>query len=253
MNNKPFALLGAGDVYLDILTDTGASTGLTLKGNCTKLSVKPDSELIEEFGASDTNFGQTIASVSLPKPMTAEAEFNQVDADLFAIAFMGTNSLMKQNAETIMDQSVVTNPDKMVLLGKYKISDVVVTDSGGTTTYTEGEDYIVNSRVGGITALSSGAISGGDTVLVDYRCESIDGSVMQSMTKNNVRAKILWEGQNYADGREFILNLHQARFAPSQDFNFQSAADKKFLRVAFKMTLETPVGKDAPFELVWLG
>ncbi len=251
---KPFLLMGAGKVLIDVLTDTGAPTGLALKGNCTKVSVKPDSELIEEYGASDEDLFQVIGSVTIPKPAQAEAEFNQVDADLFAMAFMGTNSLFTQTLGTVADpgQEFTVVLDKAAELGKYGITVTSVKSGDGTTTYLEGVDYIVRPRIGGIIPLSTGSMVAGAKVKAVYSWPAIEGSVMRGMTKSNVRCRIVWEGKNYADGREFILELHQARLAPSADFNFQNAIEKQFLRVAFNMSLETPVGRDEPFKLTWL-
>lgn len=250
----PFALMGAGKVHIDVLTDAGAATGLAIKGNCTKMSVKPDSELIEEYGASDTDLYQTIASAVVPKPTTSESEFNFLDADLFAMAFMGTNSALTQSAGSVAAPGVdlVTIADKMVQVGKYKIADVVITNSAGDVTYVKDTHYEVNSRVGGITALSSGTIPAGATVKVAYTYPEISGLVMRGSTKSDIRCRILWEGKNMADGREFIVELYQARLAPSTDFNFQNAIDKKFVRVGFKMTLEIPTGKTEAYRLIWL-
>lgn len=250
----PFALMGAGKVHIDVLTDLGAATGLALKGNCTKMSVKPDSELIEEYGASDTDLYQAIASAVVPKPTTAESEFNFLDADLFAMAFMGTNSALTQSAGSFADPGidVVTIADKMVEVGKYKIAGAVVKNSAGTTTYVEGTDYEINSRVGGLTALSSGAIAAGETVKLIATYPEIAGTVMRGSTKSDIRCRILWEGKNMSDGREFIVELYRARLAPSTDFNFQNAIDKKFVRVGFKMTLEIPAGKTEAYRLIWL-
>ena len=250
---KPFLLMGAGKVHIDVLTDEGAPTGLALKGNCTKMSVKPDSELIEEYGASDDDLFQVIGSVVIPKPAQAEFDFNQVDADLFAMAFMGTNSLFEQEAgEETEGQTITTIADRMIELGKYKIDEVVVKSTDGVTTYVEGTDYTVRPRVGGITALSTGSIPAGGQVDVFYSWPAIEGSVMRGMTKSNVRVRVLWEGKNFADGREFIVELYRARLAPSADFNFQNAIEKKFLTVSFKASLETPLGKTEPFKLTWL-
>lgn len=250
----PFALMGAGKVHIDVLTDLGVETGLALKGNCTKLSVKPDSELIEEYGASDTDLFQPIASAVVPKPTTAESEFNFLDADLFTMAFMGTSSAMTQTAGSVEapGADLVTIVDKMVLVGKYKIAAVVVKNSAGDVTYVLGTDYEVNSRVGGITALSSGSIPAGATVKVAYTWPEIAGSVMRGSTKSDIRCRIIWEGKNMADGREFILEIYRARLASSTDFNFQNAIEKKFVRVGFKMSMEIPSGKTEAYKLTWL-
>ena len=251
---KPFLLMGAGKVLIDVLTDTGVPTGLALKGNCTKVSVKPDSELIEEFGASDEDLFQVIGSVTIPKPAQATAEFNQVDADLFAMAFMGTNTLFTQTEGSVADpgQEFTVSLDKAAELGKYSISVTAVKDAAGTKTYIEGTDYIVRPRIGGIIPLSTGSMVQGEKAKAVFSWPAIESSVMRGMTKSNVRIRWVWEGKNYADGREFILEAYQARLAPSADFNFQNAIEKQFLRVGFNMSLETPVGKAEPFKLTWL-
>lgn len=253
--DKPFVLFGTGNVYLDILGPNGASTGMALKGNCTKLSNKAEQEIITEEGTCQDNFGQILGSVALPKAPEGEAEFNQFDMDLFSMIFLGINSLMTQSQGSVADpgQEVTTIADRMVMLGKYKITGVVAKDSAGATTYAEGKDYIVNSRAGGFTALSTGTIPAGGTVKVTYSWPEIQGSIISGMTKADVLAKILWEGTNRADGREFIFKAHQARFASSTEFNLQAAGDKKFVRASFKLTYETPPGMASPYELIWLG
>jgi cation transport ATPase len=147
---------------------------------------------------------------------------------------------------------IVLDKTGTITKGQPTVTDVVVKNSAGDVTYVEGTDYEVNSRVGGITALSSGTIPAGATVKVTYSYPAIAGSTMRAMTKSNIRARVLWEGKNFADGREFILDIYQARFAPIADFNFQNAIEKKFIRAGLKMTLETPVGKTEPFKLTWL-
>jgi hypothetical protein len=250
----PFSFMGAAKLAIDIFDDNMLPTGLALKGNCTKLSIKPDSELVEEYGASDTDLYQTIASAVIPKPLTSDAEFNQLDSDLFALAFMGTKSVFSQTGGSVSapGSDLVTIPDRYVEIGKNKISGVVVKNSAGTVTYTLGTDYLLDARLGAIMALSSGTITAAATVKVAYTFPTITGSMMKGMTKSNIRARLLLHGKNFADNREFILEIYRARFAPSADFNFQNAIDKKFLRIAFKMTLETPFGMDHPFKLTWL-
>ena len=252
--NKPFVLFGTGNVYLDILAPGGAATGLALKGNCTKLSNKAEQEIITEEGTCQDNFGQILGSVAIPKAPEGEAEFNQFDMDLFSMIFLGSSSLMTQAQGSVADpgQDVTTIADRMVELGKYKIKDVVAKDATGVTTYAEGTDYLINSRAGGFTALSSGSIPAGGKIKLAYSWPAIEGTTISGMTKADVLAKILWEGTNRSDGREFVFKAHQARFASSTEFNLQAAGEKKFVRASFKVTYETPPGMNSPFELTWL-
>lgn len=53
-------------------------------------------------------------------------------------------------------------------LGHEGLSNVVVKNQDGTTTYTEGTDYTVDYVEGIITRVSTGAISSGATVAIDY-------------------------------------------------------------------------------------
>ena len=47
--SAPFSFMGNSNVLIDVLTDEGASTGLQLKGNCPSLTIKGDSERIDEI------------------------------------------------------------------------------------------------------------------------------------------------------------------------------------------------------------
>ena len=101
MTTAPFSFIGAADAYVDLLTDEGVRTGLELKGNCTEFVPKPDSERKEQTANGRSNWGQVLASVTLAKPMTAKITFNQLDANLFAAAFFGTNTILTQTAGNI--------------------------------------------------------------------------------------------------------------------------------------------------------
>ncbi|AZR73872.1 hypothetical protein BBF96_11020 [Anoxybacter fermentans] len=65
---------------------------------------------------------------------------------------------------TPINLSASTSPDFDHIVS----GTVVVTDSTGTTIYSEGIDYIIDYDNGTIEILSGGNISSGDTILVDY-------------------------------------------------------------------------------------
>jgi hypothetical protein len=248
----PFSFLGNSNVLIDVLTDEGVATGLQLKGNCPSLSIKGDSERIEQLGTGRDNFGQVIASATFAKPATLSFTLDQVDQDMFAMAFFGTNSTFTQTSGTVTDDPVVTIHDKWVEVGAYNISAVSVENTAGTVTYVVGTDYEINPRLGAIKALSTGAITAGQTVHVTYTKAAISSIQMAAMTKTNIRVRLVLDGQNFADGRNFILDIYQARLAPSGDFGFQAGSDKKFMEATFEATMETPSGGTEPFKLTWL-
>lgn len=250
--SAPFSFMGNSNVLIDVLTDEGVSTGLQLKGNCPSLSIKSDSERIEQLGTGRDNFGKVIASATFPKPMTLSFSLDQMDEDLFAMAFFGTNATFTQSAGAVADDPVATIHDKWVEVGAHSLSLVTVENTAGTVTYVLGTDYEINTRLGAIKALSTGAITAGQTVHASYTKAAISSIAMSAMTKTNVRCRLVIDGQNYADGRNFILDIYQARLAPSGDFGFQSGSEKKFIEAQFEATMETPTGGAEPFKLTWL-
>lgn len=247
--SNPFSFIGTSDIYLDVLTDEGLPTGLQLKGNCPGLAIKTDSELKELIGSGRSNFGKVIASVTIPKPASMSFSLNQVDQEMFAMAFFGSNSAFSQAAGALADTPVVTIADRFVEIGKLQLSEVVVENAGGTVTYAEGTDYEINTRLGLLRALSTGVITAGQTVNVSCNHAAINGIKMSGMTKSNVRVRMMVDGTNFADGRNFRLIVHRARLAPSGDLSIQG---ENFMEAKFDATLETPPGKNEPFELLFL-
>lgn len=247
--DTPFSFIGAADCYIDILSDTGQPTGLELQGNCSSFVPKPDAETKEQTANGRNNFGQVLASVVIPKPMTAKVTFNQIRQSLFAAAFFGTKSAFAQTAGALTDAPVVTIADRFVEIGKLKLSNVVVKNEAGTVTYILGTDYELNTNLGMIKALSTGAITAGQTVEISASHALIAGTKMEAMTKSNIRIRLKLDGQNFADGREFITNVYSMRLKPSSDFSF---IGNDFVEVSFEGTLEVPAGKTAPLDHIWL-
>lgn len=249
MGDTPFSFIGAADAYVDILTDTGLPTGLDLQGNCTEFTPKPDSERKEQTANGRNNYGQVLASVTLPKPMTAKITFNQLKQSLFAAAFFGTNSAFTQAAGILTDEPVTTIEDRWVEVGKLKLSSVVVENTGGTVTYVMGTDYELNANLGMIKAIAGGAITPGQVVNVSGTHAAINGTQMKAMTKSNVRIRVKLDGQNFADGREFISDIYQMRLNPTSEFSF---VGNDFVNVSFDGVLETPPGYLEPMKHIWL-
>lgn len=250
MSDTPFSFLGAADVYMDILDDAGNPTGLALEGDCSEFTPKPDSDRKERTGHGRSNYGQVIASSVLPKPMTATVKMAQLSQKLFAAAFFAASQEYTQASGAIATPiAVVAIPDRWVELGVEMVSDLVVKDATDTDTFVLGTDYEVNTRLGMIKALSTGSITDGETLHVTGNKLAISGSVMEAMTKSNVRVRIKLDGQNFDDGRNFITDIYQMRLSPTSDF---SLIGEDYVDVTFEGTLETPAGKTTPMRHVWL-
>lgn len=248
--DTPFSFIGAADAYVDVLTDVGVRTGLELKGNCTNFTPKPDSERLEQTANGRSNYGQVLASVTIPKPMTAKITFNQLDQGLFAAAFFGTNSAFTQAAgSTSSPIDVQTIQDKWVEYGKLMTSNEVVKDPTAVTTYDLVTDYLINTRLGMIKALSTGNIPASEIIKLDCGFAEIAGTQMKAMTKSNVRIRVKMDGKNFADGRNFITDVYQMRLSPTSEFSYVGT---QFVDVTFEGSLETPTGFDEPMNHIWL-
>lgn len=246
-----FSFIGAADAYVDILSDTGERTGLVLEGNCSEFTPKPDADRKEQTANGRSNYGQVLSAVTLPKPMTATIKFNQMSQQLFAAAFFGTNAALTQTAGAITPAVNVTVVlDKWVDTGVLMLDTPIIKDDSDTTTYTEGTDYVLNKRLGMIKAITGGAIADGDVLHMTGTKAAITGGItMKAMTKSNVRIRVKLDGQNYADGRNFITDIYQMRLNPSSDF---SLIGTDFVEATFEGVLETPTGYDEPMIHHWL-
>jgi len=247
--DTPFSFVGIADAYIDILSDTGERTGLELKGNCSEFIPKTDSERKELVANGRSNFGQVLSSITIPKPMTATIKFNQMDQALFAAAFFGTNSALTQAEASVSNQAVTSIADKWVELGKYMISTVVVKNEAGAVTYEEGTDYEVNPRLGMVKALSTGTIAAGAALKVSYAHAAVSGTKMEAMTKSNVRIRVKLDGQNHADGRNFISEIYQMRLNPSNTFSFIGT---EFAEATFEGVPEKAAANGKTMEHIWL-
>jgi len=249
MPDVPFSFIGAADAYIDILSDTAVRQGLQLEANCVEFTPKPDSQREEQTANGRSNFGQVLSSVILPKPMTATIKFNQMSQQLFAANFFGTNSVLTQASGAAAERNVTVIHDKWVDIGGVMVASALVKDPTGVTTYDVDDDYELHERLAMIKALSTGAIANGEICKVTPTFAAVNGTEMKGMTKSNVRIRVKLDGQNFADGRNFISDIYQFRLQPTSSF---SLIGDKFVEVTFEGVLETPTGYTEPFNHKWL-
>ncbi len=246
---ESFSFIGAGDVLLDIFDAAGNSTGLQLKGNCPEIKIKGESETKQQIGSGRTNFGQAIATVVIPKPHTCAFTFNQLDAELFALAFSGTSAALAQTAAAVVDQPVIAVHDKWVELGKMMVSLVVVEHTTGLPVYVLGTDYEVNTRLGMVMVKSTGAILNGASLNVSYSHALIAGSRVSGATRSSVLARVVVDGMEQSTGRNFIFNGKKVRLSANAEV---ALIGDNFISCGFDGQFETPAGEASPYDLTFL-
>ena len=110
----------------------------------------------------------------LPPDIKIKATLQNFDADVLEKLFHTTKSAVSSSTVSVTDEAVTLSGthaagDWVSLdYGRDGISSVTITSSDGATTYTENTDYVVDYEDGRVSRLSAGAITDGQSILVDY-------------------------------------------------------------------------------------
>lgn len=255
------SFLGGGDLYIDRLTSAGAVQGYKVAGNATKFALIPESEIKEQTGRGRTNYGQVIASATLPGKTSIKMTLNQLDADNLAIAFLGSVTAGSQTSGSV----TAVDPDELTVIvdrwleiGKEDLSEVVVkgtdmTGDGGTdksaTTYTAGTHYLLNPRLGLIKVLDvTGAPDAGEVIALTYSYGGVTYQTITGADSPIIRCRLMLDGQNYVNGRNCKVLVKNARLKPSTEVDFLS---EDFLPLELEGLCEIPEGDTTPFEITY--
>lgn len=236
--------LGAGDVYINRVS-AGVSLGLTGPYYADKFEIKPKVKQVELTSKGKTTYGQVLESVSMQEPATFTVELNEVNKESMVIALLGTEAAVTQTGGSITAEAIVAKLDKWVPLSKGALTGVqTVTNTGATVTYVLGTDYEVNAAMGWIKALSTGSIVADESLKVTSTYGAYTGTRISGATHTDIRAQIIFDGVNQADGLPCIVTIREAIIAADAAFDFLS---DKFNTVKLPGTMKTPTGQAEPF------
>ncbi len=243
------SFLGSGDLYMDRLAADGSPQGSDLVGNATSLSLAIETDNKKLTSNKRDTFGQTIATVNRITGSKVTFTLNQMDVATLAAVFLGDAVARTGTGGTVTDEDVVAIHDKWVdflQLGN-GISAVSVQDATDITTYVEGTDYELNTRLGMIKVLSGGSIDDGDTLHVDYTYAAESGKKITGATQPTVKVKLRLDGKNVEDGSDVQVNVFEALVKPSSAVDFLA---EDFAEIQFEGEMLTPAGKSWPFEVI---
>lgn len=243
------AFLGGGDIYIDrVDPSTGLSLGLRGPFEGAKFATKPNSEIKEAVSKGKTNYGQVVESVAIPKPAEFTIELSEADKDGLTLALQGEQVAITQGAGTITDEVIVAKHDVWVSLskGNFQVAGFSVKHTSGTPTYVLDVDYNVNYAMGMVRVKSSGAIANGASIKVTGTYLAISGTRILGARHAQVRAKVIFDGVNFADNLPVIVTVWEAVLGTDSEFDFQADG---FGRITLKGKMKTPVGKTEPFQV----
>lgn len=111
---------------------------------------------------------------------------------LYFEAFAGETGAL---AVAVTDEAVTADHDTWVDLANARMNpgSVVVTNSGATVTYVEGTHYLIDYGKGRLMALSTGTITDGQSILIDYTYDAVRKGELTAIerAKNSLSYKTL--------------------------------------------------------------
>lgn len=157
---------GQGPVFLaERDTTTGAPLGLEFAGDSPELRIEASSSQtdIRENVSGQRNIASSLAG---EKTFAISITFQSSKAEHLKTRLQG--DLTTKVAGSVVDEVVTGYHDKFVQLANVKCSNIVVTDSTAVTTYVANTDYVAYGDEGMIEILSTGSITDGESLKVDY-------------------------------------------------------------------------------------
>lgn len=236
--------IGAGDIYIDRMV-AGVSQGLAGPYYANKFEIKPNIDKKEQTSKGRNDYGQVLESVTMQKPAGFTLELSEVNTESLTLALLGTASASTQASGTLTDQVVAALHDRWVSVSKENLTGVIaVKDTTGVTTYVDGTDYVLNKPLGLLKVLSTGAILDAASLKVSGTYGAITSTKISGATNTDIRAKIIFDGKNQADGLPVVVTVWEAIIAADSAFDFLAS---DFNTVNLPGTMKTPTGKTEPF------
>lgn len=242
------SFLGAGDIYINRMVD-GIPQGMVGPFKANKLSITPKVDKKQSTSKGRYDYGQVLETVNIAQPTEFSLELKEVTGDVLVMAFLGTSAAFTQAGGTATALTITaTARDVWLDLGKKNLGTTfTLTNSAASTTYVEGTDYVLNRPLGWIKILSTGAIAAAASLKWTNTYKAATGSKISGSTRTEVRAYVVFDGINQADGTQCTVDIWEAVLSADSEFDF--LADE-FGTVALTGQLKTPTNKTEPYTVL---
>ena len=225
MTTTARAILAGGLVSFSIWDTLGQKfEGFNEPVDADKFEIKPDYEEKVSESRSHLDYGQSRATVILPKPTEVTVELSASSVKAMAMQFQGLVEAITQSSGTQTATALdVVQVGVWLPLGHRNISDTgfVVTDDTATTTYVLGTHYQVNWLRGEIMFLSVvGAPAKADSVKVTASWAAVDGKKILGGRVSQVRCHMRFDGQNMVNGEAVEADVNDVALGSNNGFDF---------------------------------
>lgn len=176
-----------GRVFFNPINEaTDEYLGEIYLGNCPSFTISIETEKAEHY-SSETGLRQKDASVLLEVKRNGSITCDNMSNANVALFLSGTTGTVTQAAATVSGEVITVIPGRYYQLGlsaatpvgARQVSNVVVTNEDGSTTYAAGDDYVLDAERGRLQILASGAIAAGD-IKADYSQAAVTWSGLRS-------------------------------------------------------------------------
>lgn len=241
-------LMLSGDIFIDRLTDTGASTGLIGPINVTQLAINTPSNEAVRASKKKASYGQALDVVKTAQPTEVTIAFDDQPAELLAMALLGDTAEINQGSGTATDEQVTLPANhRWAKLAHSNLAAVGVT---GAIVAPAGPldvpaDIEINYAAGLVRAKKGGAMEAGGAITLTYQYNAISGISVKGGLRPQIRARILGDMKNLATGKNAKLDIPEASLAPTNAVDFMAS---EFVTTTLAGKIKLLDGKDAPFE-----
>jgi len=213
--------LGKGVVYFDRKDlATGLYTGERDLGNAPSLSFNVSLEKLEHFSSRG---GLRSKDKEIISQITPGISFtlDEVTAENLALLTLADIIDVTQTSQAVVDEPHVAHLGKRIDLLYRGITSVTVKKAGGTPTYVNGDDYVIDTalkddKIGRIYIKEDGDIVEGDNLLVSYTRGAITYKRVAAFKQTQVEGFLRFVSDNPAGGQQ-ELQIWRVSLTPSGD------------------------------------
>lgn len=243
-------LLVAGNFFVDRLNAQGQSTGIVGPINTTRLAINNPTDEVVRQSRKKATYGQAASVVKIARPVEVEWGFDEVPAEIMAMALMGDASVVNTGSGNLTDAAITLPVDqRWVSLGQKNFATDGFVVQKESTAIALGTDYEVNYALGLIRAVKGGAVEAGGAVTVTAQYNALSGTLIKGGIKSQVRARIYGEGTNLENGKPIQLEIFDASLASNEAIDFAAA---EFVSATMTGKAQLVTGKDSPYEYLEL-
>lgn len=200
---------GQGKVYVGERDAAGRPKGLTWLGNVPVLELSIE---VTKFEHKESYSGQRAVDLTIIQEKKGTFSMDVEELSLFnlALGFWGQSATVA--SATDVTKLIYASLDKPSPIDGYiGLSNIVVKDETGVTTYVLDTDYTLDSN-NNVTPLSTGSIV--DDSLMQITFDHSGFAKMDALTQTSIERFLRFEGLNTVDGSSVLIDIFKASLDP---------------------------------------